>query len=168
MTIRALAVSEAELDSAVRAQAAALLSAEWGDDWRERAYAGEHPPRFRVIETVGGDLAGHVSAFLIPTRPRSCLFGIGDLVVRSDLRGRGIARRICATVVSECLRNAAEIVLVDTVDAAQIFLALGFQSVRGFQFFYERDGACHRHRHWLYHARAPLGRRIELLENGDF
>jgi predicted N-acetyltransferase YhbS len=162
-------IDEADLEDAHRRGAGELLSREWGDDWLGDAHAGPYAPSFRALALdPGGSVAGQVSAFAIPTSPPRILFGIGDLVVRTERRGHGIAARICVVVVNECWRRGAEIVLVDTVAARRIFARLGFEAVAGFRYFYSDEHACHRHEHWMVAERAPADGPIELLEHGDF
>jgi predicted N-acetyltransferase YhbS len=162
-------IDEIDFDPAHRRQAGEMISREWGEDWLGDAYAGPYAPAFRVLALdPGGDVAAQVSAFAIPTSPPHGLFGIGDLVVREDRRGQGIAARMCEALVDECWRRGADIVLVDTVAARHIFARLGFQPVAGFRYFYLRDGACHRHEHWMVAERTSTDGPIELLEHGDF
>jgi len=161
-------IDEGSLRPDDRRSSGRLLADEWGSDWRKDGHAGPHPPEFRVLSRDGaGSLTGHVSAFAIPTSPTTLLYGIGDLVVAPAHRRRGVAGLLCAEMVAECDRRAAEVILIDTLAAEAIFLALGFRVVRDFRYFYVRDGACHRHRHWLAAERRPRG-RLELLEHGDF
>jgi predicted N-acetyltransferase YhbS len=162
-------IDETELEPAHRRQAGELLSREWGEDWLEDGYAGPYAPAFRALGLdPGGAVAGHVSAFAIPTSPPRTLFGVGDLVVRADRRREGIAGRICEALVNECWRRGAEIVLVDTVAARHIFARLGFEPVAGFRYFYLRDDACQRHPGWMVAERTAVEAPIELLEHGDF
>jgi GNAT superfamily N-acetyltransferase len=163
-------VDEAALGRRYRREVGRLLAAEWGSAWRRDGHAGPQPPEFRVFALNGADhVVGHVSAFAIPTDPPLLLYGVGDLVVKQRYRGRGIARAICSALVEECWRRDADTVLVDTVDAQPVFEALGFVAPIGFAFWYERDGACVRHRHWLYaERRRSPGGPVQLLEHGDF
>ena len=162
-------IDERTLTARHRHQAGELLAAEWGDEWRGDAYAGPYAPEFRVLALDAGDaVAGHVSAFAIPTSPRTALFGIGDLVVRGDQRGAGVASAICDAVVRECWRRGAAAILVDTLAARGIFSRLGFEPVATFRFFYQEQGSCSRREHWMAAERAPADTRIELLEHWDF
>lgn len=164
-------IDEAALTRGLRRRTGRLLAAEWGEAWRGDAYAGTHPPEFRVLQRSRlGRLLGHVSAFRIQTEPARTLYGIGDLVVRPSARGLGIARAICALAVAECFNGrGAEIVLVDTLAARSAFLELGFRPVDGFEFHYRATTACVRHEHWMVERRdGPAFERIRLLEHGDF
>jgi GNAT superfamily N-acetyltransferase len=161
-------VSEQALDPRPRALAGRLLAAEWGPAWADHAYAGDYPPEFRVLDWAPpADLAGHVSAFSIPTSPPLRLYGIGDLVVDPRARRRGLAMELARRVTEESIARGADAVLVDTLAAEDQFRALGFEPTTAF--FYMRDGQMRVHEHWLVRwlAPAPTG-RIELLEHGDF
>ncbi|HEX2016986.1 MAG TPA: GNAT family N-acetyltransferase [Solirubrobacteraceae bacterium] len=161
-------VDEERLSDADRRRAGALLAGEWGEQWRRDAHAGPYPPEFRILARGDHDeLAGHVAAFAIPTEPAVRLYGIGDLVVAPAHRRRGVAHRLCSAVVGEAWRRGAQLILVDTLAAESIFLGLGFTPAPPFRYFYVRDRACHRHRHWLAAGRLPHD-RLELLEHGDF
>jgi GNAT superfamily N-acetyltransferase len=162
-------IDEQSLAAYHRRQAAALLAAEWGDEWRGDAYAGPYAPQFRVLALDADDaVAGHVSAFALPTSPPRALFGIGDLVVRSDQRGAGVASAICDAIVRECWSRGADAILVDTVAARGIFERLGFGPVETFRFFYQEENSCSRRLHWMAAERAPAGGPVELLEHWDF
>jgi predicted N-acetyltransferase YhbS len=161
-------VCEQALEPGPRALAGRLLAAEWGPAWADRAYAGEYPPVFRVLDwAVAADLVGHVSAFSIPASPALRLYGIGDLVVAPRARGRGLATELARGVTEECIARGADAVLVDTLAASDQFRALGFEPTTAF--FYMRNGAIQVHEHWMVRwvGPAPSG-RIELLEHGDF
>jgi GNAT superfamily N-acetyltransferase len=162
-------IDEHALAAHHRRQAGELLAAEWGEDWRGDAYAGPYAPQFRVLALdADGAVAGHVSAFAIPTSPARALYGIGDLVVRGDARGAGVARAICDAVVRECWRRGAETILVDTVAARNIFTRLGFEPVVTFRFFYQDGNSCSRRPHWMAADRAPGSGPVELLAHWDF
>jgi predicted N-acetyltransferase YhbS len=162
-------IDEHALAAHHRRQAGELLAAEWGDDWRGDAYAGPYAPRFRVLALDADDaVAGHVSAFAIPTSPPYALFGIGDLVVRSDRRGAGVASAICDAIVRECWLRGADAILVDTLAARNIFERLGFDPVETFRFFYQDKNSCSRRLHWMAAERASVRGPVELLEHWDF
>ncbi len=157
------------LSRRLRREAANLLVGEWGGAWRGDAYAGPHPPEFRVIEQSGsGSVVGHVSAFAIPTEPALALYGIGDLVVKPRYRREGVAARVIAAVVHECERRDADVMLVDTEAARRQFSSLGFRLADPWSFFYERNQACHRHPQWLTCWRTEPIRPVHLLAHGDF
>lgn len=161
-------VTEKTLGHRERRQAGRLLAQEWGADWRRNAYAGPQAPQLRVLElNRAGGVIGQVSAFWLPTEPQRRMYGIGDLVVKPRYRGTGVARRMCEALTAECWRREAEIVLVDTLAAQATFLALGFRVVTAFDYFYEVDDTCRRHRHWLAAERVPV-ERVCILEHGDF
>jgi predicted N-acetyltransferase YhbS len=162
-------IDEHALAARHRRQAGELLAAEWGDEWRGDAYAGPYAPQFRVLALDADDaVAGHVSAFAIPTSPPRALFGIGDLVVRGDQRGAGVASAICEAVVGECWSRRADAILVDTLAARRIFERLGFEPVVTFRFFYQEESSCSRRLHWMAADRSPASGQIELLEHWDF
>lgn len=166
---RAILVEELELPRSVRRQAGELLAAQWGGEWRKTGYAGQHPPAFRALAFNGAQrLIGHVSAFPLPCAPDLRVFGVGDLVVKPRYRRGGVARDVCAALVSECLERRAQAVLVDTVDAAPVFAKLGFRSLDGFTFYYETERDCRRRRHWLMACTDPLPTPVKILEHGDF
>lgn len=165
----AILVDELELPRDVRRQAGELLGDQWGAAWRRTGYAGRHPPAFRALAFNGARrLIGHVSAFPLVCAPDLRVFGVGDLVVKRRYRRRGVARDVCAALVSECFERRAQAVLVDTVDAATVFAKLGFRSLDGFTFYYETERDCRRRRHWLMACTEPLPAPVQILEHGDF
>lgn len=165
---------EQDLDPTHRHQAAQLLAAQWGDDWLPDAHAGPHAPHFRALAIdPEGDVSAHLSVFAIPTRPPSTLYGIGDLIVRPNHRGAGLASAICSAAIEECHRRGADTILVDTLAARSIFERLGFEPVTTFRFFYLEGNACARREHWMALQRrrtetAIPDTPVELLEHGDF
>ncbi|GAC1441922.1 MAG: hypothetical protein NVSMB51_22140 [Solirubrobacteraceae bacterium] len=162
-------IDERDLPRRLRRQAGQLLAAEWGAAWRPYGYAGSDAPSFRAVaQNNAAYLTAHVSAFAIPTKPELSLWGIGDLVVKRRYRGRGLALAVCSSLVAECRRRAADVVLVDTLAARHVFAALDFEPVRGFEFFYQRDDRCVRHEHWMVWRRRATSAPVELLEHGDF
>jgi predicted N-acetyltransferase YhbS len=162
-------IDEHALAAHHRRQAGELLAAEWGNEWRGDGYAGPYAPQFRVLALdADGAVTGHVSAFAIPTSPRRALFGIGDLVVRPDRRGAGVASGICDAIVRECWPRGAETVLVDTLAARGIFERLGFEPVVTFRFFYQDGNRCSRRLYWMAAERAPASAPVELLAHWDF
>ena len=162
-------VAEPALTRRHRRQAGDLLAAEWGAAWRRDAHAGPHPPVLRALATNRSNrVVGHLAAFELACRPAVVLFGLGDLVVKPRYRERGIARALAADLVQACRDRGARALLVDTLAARAAFLGLGFADVPGFTYFYERDGACHRHRHWLHWQSDPLAGPVQILAHGDF
>jgi GNAT superfamily N-acetyltransferase len=161
-------VGEQALEPRPRALAGRLLAAEWGPAWVEHAYAGDHPPEFRVLDWAPpDDLVGHVAAFSIPASPALRLYGIGDLVVAPRARRRGLAAELAGRVTEECIARGADAVLVDTLAAEDQFRALGFEPTTAF--FYMKDGAVRVHEHWMVRWVSPAPTApIELLEHGDF
>jgi GNAT superfamily N-acetyltransferase len=166
---RTLLVDERRLQRRLRRQAGDLLAREWGGEWRARGHSGDHAPDFRALELNGaGRLIGHVSAFGIPAHPDLRVYGVGDLVVKERYRRQGVAGRICELLVAECERRGADLIAVDTLAAERQFAALGFAHPPPWSLFYERDGACRRHPHWMVRWHASPLPRVELLAHGDF
>lgn len=161
-------VEEGAVGDKLRSSAAALLRATWGEDWWPDAYAGPHPPDFRVVVCDAEELVAHVSAFAIPTRPSTSLVGFGDLVVATSRRRRGLAATICQRAVEGALHRGAEILLVDTVAAAVTFARMGFEPVSPGSVFFFEEGRRRAQEHWLVRTSRPLPPELELLHNGDF
>ena len=129
--------------------------------WRTR------PPEFRALVSTGGQVVGQVSTFLIATEPECRLFGFGDLVVREDHRGRGLARMVMLASIDRCRRQGAEVMLADTVAVRANLMRQGFRPVPRFAMFYETETACHWHPNWWCWGRHEEAGRIRLVE-GDF
>jgi predicted N-acetyltransferase YhbS len=123
-------------------------------------------PAFRTLARVDGEVVGQQSAFRIDTDPSSRLFGLGDVAVHPDHRGRGIARSLIRLAVEQARERGAEVILTDTVAVATTFQALGFRPVPRFSLYYERDGSCRWHPRWLAWGHEE-SRRLRLDE-GDF
>ena len=161
-------VCEDELESVDAAEVSVLLGdcitrhrqLYWQRGWRRLR------PAFRVLARQDVAVVGQVSAFLLDTDPPRQAYGVGDLVVSPDRRGRGIARALLERVVEACAQQrGAELILTDTALMASVFSRLGFEPVERFAMYYERGDACRWHRRWL--ARGTIGSRLRLAE-GDF
>lgn len=164
-----ICVEDAELRPRVRREAGRLLAAQWGSAWRQQGFAGAHPPAFRILaHNNAGHLIAHASAFALATEPAIELYGIGDLVVKPRYRRRGLARVVCETLVARCRERGAQEILVDTLAARDVFAALGFRAVEGFEFFYLGEDRCVRHRHWMVGGGERRAGAIEILAHGDF
>lgn len=82
-----------------------------------------------AVARVNGEIAGTVQAGFVrkPNQPHR-----GDvmkLIVRRDMRGRGIARRLMERIESECLKHGRWLLVLDTAtgsDAEAIYPRLGW------------------------------------------
>ena len=113
-------------------------------------------------------LIGQQSVFAIDSEPSRRLYGLGDVVVRKDCRGHGIARALIERAVAECWSRDAELVPTDTFVLRGVFVELGFAPVPRFAFYYEREDECRWHPGWLAAVRVPVPRPRLRLAEGDF
>jgi predicted N-acetyltransferase YhbS len=163
-------VDEALLGESDRATIAMLLAeafASQGDAYRERGWRNI-APTFRTLARCDQEIVAQQSVFEIGTDAPHTTFGLGDVAVRADRRRRGIARALIERAVQECWRRGAEIVLTDTAALRETFMTLGFRPVPRFAFYYQRDGQCRWHPHWLAAVRTALPRAPLRLVEGDF
>ena len=122
----------------------------------------------RILVRAGDAIVAHAAVVVLEAEPPIPAYGLADAVVLPAQRGRGLGARITAEAVDECWRLGAEMILTDSVDLARALISLGFEPVPRFACYYERDGACHCHRHWLAAFRGePPGTRLRLVQ-GDF
>lgn len=163
-------VSEDDLDEATLRELSALLSGvmtRLGDQYAERPWRRLRP-EFRAIARIGGEMVGQLSGFRVGCDPARVLYGIGDLAVVPEARGRGVAVELGERTTQECWRRGGEILLVDTVTHRARDWRTGFAPVPRFRFWYERDGACHWHPNWTTKIRHPDPRVRLRLDEGDF
>ena len=161
-------ICEDDLESTDAAQVSVLLGdcitrhreRYWQRGWRRLR------PAFRALARQDAAVVGQVSAFVLDTDPPRQAYGLGDLVVSPDRRGRGIARALLERVVEACMQQrGAELILTDTVLMTGVLSRLGFEPVERFAVYYERGDACRWHPRWL--ARGTVGSRLRIAE-GDF
>jgi GNAT superfamily N-acetyltransferase len=149
--------------SAVLAESMTRLGHEYAErPWRRMR------PEFRIVARSEGSVLGQVAAFRIRTRPERHLYGLGDLAVAASARGRGVAAMLTEANRAECFRRGADILLSDTTAIKARLLRSGYAPVPRFRFWYERDGACHWHPHWIARIHHPEVRTRLELEEGDF
>jgi peptidoglycan/xylan/chitin deacetylase (PgdA/CDA1 family)/GNAT superfamily N-acetyltransferase len=167
---RTQVVAERDIPDATRVALVDLLSAAFpavAREYADRAWR-TIAPAFRVLAQADGKVVGQISAFPLESDPSRRIYGVGDAAVVVDRRRLGIGRALVDDVMRACWAAGADGVLTDSVDLEPAFAAWGMTRVPPFSFYYERDGVCRRHRHWLAAYRngaAPT--RIRLAE-GDF
>lgn len=168
--VRTDVIPEAELSAADRAAIARLIAAEFGPVGA--AYAGRGwrtlEPVSRVVVRTGDAIVAQGSVVRLESEPAMRIYGLADAVVAAAQRGGGIGGRIATETAEECWRLGAEMILSDSVDLERALVSVGFEPVPRFSCYYERDGACHCHRHWLaaFSGRPPRSRL--RLTQGDF
>ncbi len=163
-------IAETSLPAADRAEIVGLIRAGYGrvaGNYGDRGWRTLEPVS-RIVARSDDGIAAHISVFALESDPPMRIYGIGDAVVAAERRGGGIGGRIAAAAVEECRRLGAEMILTDTVDLERAFVRCGFEPVPRFACWYERDGACRSHRHWLAAFRdGPPSTRLQLAQ-GDF
>lgn len=121
-------IYEEELSSEDRQTLGELIAAAFGDDDpREQAYWGQTQPALRLLAREDRVIVAQQSIFEMQSRPVRRVFGLGDLVVRTDHRGQGLARDLVERAVDICRARGAEVILTRTVALRSVFARLGFQ-----------------------------------------
>jgi GNAT superfamily N-acetyltransferase len=164
-----LVIDEAAIAPETRSRIGVLLASTLDDGPRYRAEGWRTlRPDFRALAACdAGDVVGHASGFVVPSRPDVRLYGLGDVAVEPRHRRRGIARRLCAAVTDEARRRDAGVLLAKTQPLRAVLADLGFQPVTRFDYYHEHDGTCSRHPDWMALVWCPHGTPVRLAE-GDF
>lgn len=104
-----------------------LLVMAFGDCDARLAACGEAPVDRRFVARENGEIVGHqaVKRVQLMAGARYAL-ALGDLVVDSGYRRRGIARRLILAAVADA-RVAADLVVTRTILMANVFAELGFE-----------------------------------------
>lgn len=122
-------VPETDLAADVRTAIGALMPAEWEQLFpgiRQRA-ACRLDPVARVVAFFSGRVVANQSIFDL--RVDTPVFGLGDLVVDPQFRGRGIARGLITTTVDELRRRENAPLMTDSEipTVRRVFLDLDFR-----------------------------------------
>jgi hypothetical protein len=120
-----------------------------------------------VLADRSGVLVGHYAAFAPRSDPAYALVGLGDCVVAVSERRRGIAVTMARHLIPACEERGAQ-ALISSTEIPAGLIANDFHPVTDFSYYWEQDGACHRHPNWWSkELRGAPSRPVRLIDN-DF
>lgn len=134
-----------------------------GEPYREAGWRLIRPT-VRVLAERDGVLVGHYAAFAPRSDPAFPLVGLGDMAVAVSARRQGIGRAMGDVMIPACWERGAQAMLSATTAMASPIADLGFHPVTRFAYYWEQDGACHRHADWWASERAGAPPRVRLLD----
>lgn len=131
-------LAEEDVTDEIRALAGELLVECFGaEQARERAWV-HHPPAYRALIWDGDVLVGNEMGCLLECTPQISLFGVGDLAVRPEWRGRGIAKTLGRMTREEAERRNAHAILCSTVELGPHTLKFGWVPVQPGELYLRR------------------------------
>jgi predicted N-acetyltransferase YhbS len=159
-------VEEASLGDAELARIGAFIAPLYEGKGEVYRAAGRRllTPTLRALAMRDGELVGCYAAFAPRTDPDYGLVGLGDMAVAVATRRLGIGRAMGDALIGACWERGAPALLTASTAMARPLDDLGFHPVTDFSYFWEADGACHRHPYWWARERAGVPARVQLLD----
>jgi GNAT superfamily N-acetyltransferase len=141
-------------------------------------------PAFRILALSGGGIIAQLSVADLegqgihadggpdstPRKPGWCL-GIGDLIVRSEHRGKGLARFLIESAIAESRRRDACLLMVASgpeVGLRHIFELQGFEPTAHRVFVERPDGSRFENPAWMYRAKTGFEVPDQIQIKSDF
>ena len=136
--LRSEVIAEEDLTDEMRALAGELLFECFGvEGTLDRAWV-HHPPNYRALIWDGDVLVGQEMGCVLECSPPIALFGVGDLAVHPQWRGRGIAKTLGHMTHDEAISRNAHAILCSTVELGPYTLKFGWEPIQPGELYLRR------------------------------
>jgi GNAT superfamily N-acetyltransferase len=131
-------LAEEDVSDELRALAGELLVECFGVEAARTRGWTKHPPTYRALIWDGGVLVGNEIGCRLECTPSIALYGVGDLAVRPEWRGRGIAKALGGATREEAARRNADAIVCSTVELGRYSVAKGWEPVQPGELYLRR------------------------------